>query len=166
MSQANRIPDWIRDPTQLEPVDANELAEVLEQAVQVASGEISAPDPTQFGVTIRDEVDQTETRLQFTDHPMNRVAFWITHQRYQEDPRKAHNMVCRFLGLTRLIASHALEKWVRVDGGAHMVHPAVVVAAATQPLNSFGLFDEEPFIEAVQRIAEEQFPEVDTGRRK
>ncbi len=143
------------------PVAPEEFKEVLEQAQRVLKGEIPAPDPTQFGTTIVDETGRPQERLRFTDHPLNRVAFWITHQRYRDDPERGFSVMHRFVGLIRLMGAPGLEKWVGVDRGIYLVHPAVIAAAATQPLNSLGLFDEEAFIEAVQRIAEEEFPDVE-----
>ena len=155
-NEGQETPWWLRDPSQLGPIDPTEFAEVLEQAQEVAEGERPAPDLAKIRA---ESIAAGGRHVEIRDCPAHRVAAWMA-ERYRDDPEKGYNIVHRVVALTGVLGAPGMEKWVRTHGGTYLVHPAVVAAGATCRLTSDGAFDPDEFVGEVERIARERFPDV------
>lgn len=119
--------------------------------------------PGTYPLTIENE-DESLSRLVPTDIPLNRFIFTILDQ-FGDDRAKTHAIVMRFWAFLVLMGEGAGEgvlddRWMKDsedDPEAKMLHPAVIEAIATQPLNSDGNFDKERILERIQQIAHEKY---------
>ena len=121
---------------------------------------IDSPDPRKYGINIRLSGEDVR-RYSPTDIPINRAAFAI-RQEYGADLKMFTSIMFRFMALIEVLQGRRLKKWRRPDPDdkrAEEVHPAVIHAAATEPLNDQGYFTLSTFQKAVERIAKKEYPD-------
>lgn len=100
--------------------------------------------------------------LQLSDSPYNRAAVALK-RRYGNDGEAFASSFYRFRALMELISKNSLGVWVRSSiriPGALRIHPAVLDVASEMRLSKNGKFALRKFIEAVEALAKERYPDL------
>jgi len=106
--------------------------------------------------------------LQLSDTPYNRAAMALK-RRYPEDRAVFASAFYRFRALMELISGDALGAWARSSirrQGALRIHPAVLDVASDMRLSKNGKFAARKFLDAVEALARERYPDLPEWRLK
>jgi hypothetical protein len=142
------------DPTDVPPVDADELATAFNLVMNTAAGR----------VTLEHSLDELraaaepDKRWLIDDKPLTR-GLAALRERYA-DPQKFNDLALRIAAITFALARPELGRWLRPGAGladGRLLHPAVLDAAAATPLNQRYEFDLEPFLALVEKLAAEKY---------
>jgi hypothetical protein len=135
------------------PVTREELGFAVAVGGAAASYKMPTPSPTKFGLALT-ENDGTVMNIRFTDIPLNRGMLAI-REHCGGDPSKFFSLAFRLFALGSILRRKEIAPWIRrnVSPGVDEVHPAVIEAAATLPLNSRGHFDARTFFQKVKEVA-------------
>ncbi len=104
--------------------------------------------------------------LQLSDTPYNRAAMALK-RRYAEDRAVFASAFYRFRALMELISRDALGAWARSSikrQGALRIHPAVLDVASDMRLSKNGKFASRKFLDAVEALARERYPDLPEWR--
>lgn len=104
--------------------------------------------------------------LQLSDTPYNRAAAALK-RRYAEDRTLFASTFYRFRALMELISRDALGAWARSSirrQGALRIHPAVLDVASDMRLSRNGKFASRKFLDAVETLARERYPDLPEWR--
>ena len=104
--------------------------------------------------------------LQLSDTPFNRAAMALK-RRYGDDRIQFASAFYRFRALMDLISRDALGVWARSSiqrDGALRIHPAVLDVASEMRLSKNGKFASRKFVEAVEALARERYPDLPEWR--
>jgi len=141
------------------PMESPEQTEGLALDGKTANQFLSiAPDALKEQFTTRGE------RLVPRDTPVNRGAFAVMNH-YREHPQReaVFVRVMAFFFLMNRLDEEQWKRWCKPESGPNdgrmMVHPAVMDAVATAPLNTYGQFEPSEFSALVQRLIEDKYAE-------
>ncbi len=104
--------------------------------------------------------------LQLSDTPYNRAATALK-RRYGEDRAAFVSAFYRFRALMELVSNEALGAWARSSirrRGALRIHPAVLDVASNMRLSKNGKFASRKFLDAVETLARERYPDLPEWR--
>ncbi|MBI2821900.1 MAG: hypothetical protein HYX74_06720 [Acidobacteria bacterium] len=141
-------------PDNIKPVDPREFA----FALRIGSAAFGYRMPVRLAgrqeLLVEDESGSLQ-EVVLEDTPLNRAALAIWEQ-FGSDHEKFQCLMMRYFALVRLARHAKMQQWqMSIDDGRNvMVHPAVLVVAATLPLQSDGGFDEKEFFTRVQESVE------------
>lgn len=142
------------NPTDVPPVDPDELATAFNLVMNTAAGRV-APEHSIDELRAAAEPDK---RWLIDDKPLTR-GLAALRERY-EDPQKFNDLALRIAAITFAMLRPELERWMRPGGSltdGRLLHPAVLDAAASTPLNQRFEFDLEPFLALVEKLAAEKY---------
>lgn len=104
--------------------------------------------------------------LQLSDTPYNRAAMALK-RRYGKDRAVFASAFYRFRALMELISKDLLGVWARSSirrQGALRIHPAVLDVASDMRLSKNGKFASRKFLDAVESVARERYPDLSEWR--
>lgn len=159
--EENGIGPFIR-PQEMGPIDREQFAYAFELANEAGSLSTPEDNPERFGVTLVDEELGEETRIRFTDQPINR-AILALKKNCGNDSEMYFNVTMRFFAMLTILKCEELKSWMTEDKtrpGCVQLHTAVVYAGAEAALNKDGEYDIRDFFERVANIAKE--PDVES----
>jgi len=163
---------------EIQAVDVREMAFALSLFQGALSQRLPTKNPSQRGVNIaehpsarflyehmpakvRDQFVLTGTTVSPIDNPLNRSVFAVL-EHYKDDPRQPffYGRVLAFYFLVNDVGEEGFKKWMKpsdVDDSV-MLHPAIVKATASAPVDRNGQFEREQFFAIAERIAKEKYP--------
>ena len=163
---------------EIQAVDVREMAFALSLFQAALSQRLPTKNPSQRGVNIaehpsarflyehmpakvRDQFVLTGTTVSPIDNPLNRSVFAVL-EHYKDDPRQPffYGRVLAFYFLVNDVGEEGFKKWMKpsdVDDSV-MLHPAIVEATASAPVDRNGQFEREQFFAIAERIAKEKYP--------
>ncbi len=163
---------------EIQAVDVREMAFALSLFQGALSQRLPTKNPSQRGVNIaehpsarflyehmpakvRDQFVLTGTTVSPIDNPLNRSVFAVL-EHYKDDPRQPffYGRVLAFYFLVNDVGEERFKKWMKpsdVDDSV-MLHPAIVEATASAPVDRNGQFEREQFFAIAERIAKEKYP--------
>jgi hypothetical protein len=142
------------DPTDVPPVDPDELATAFNLVVNTAAGRVAL----ERSIDELRAAAEPDKRWLINDKPLTR-GLAALRERYA-DPQKFNDLALRIAAITFALLRPGLERWVRPAAGLNegpLLHPAVLDAAASTPLNPNYEFDTAPFLALVEQIAAERY---------
>lgn len=144
-------------PQEMGQIDREQFAYAFELANQAGSMAMPVENPEQYGVTLVDEESGEDTRIRFTDQPINR-AILALKKHCGSDSVLYFNVTMRFFAMLTILKRQEVESWMTDDSskpGCAQLHTAVVYAGAEATLDKDGEFDIDEFFERVENIASE-----------
>ncbi len=138
-------------PAEAAEISPEIFAEALDLASDAAAGNLDI-NPQDFQAEFTDE-DGKPFTVQLDDSAFSRIMLAFK-DRYQAGGL-FESIAWRFSALTKLVREGTLDAWVKPaeHPGYTFTHPAVIAAAATQPLSGRQGFDEASFLARVKELA-------------
>ena len=102
-----------------------------------------------------DEELGEETRIRFTNQPINRAIFALKKD-CGDDSEMYFNVTMRFFAMLTILNTEEVKSWMTKDKsrpGCVQLHTALVYAGAEAALDKDGEFDMDEFFEKVENIA-------------
>lgn len=142
--------------------EPEEFHRAFELAMKATTDKSAELDPTGKTFYAEEEEGGPVKEYVFTDHPIARSTAAMI-KLYSAEPEKYFSVNARLHALLSMAADEILDKWCfKIDGGMFNIHHAVIDAAAQAPLSDEGTFLEKEFIEMVEKIIVENYPDLES----
>ena len=152
MSQ-NEGPYRFLKPEEIPAVDLDHFIFAFSVGDAAASYRMPMKSQCENKFVISDDKESQEFVL--TDNPLNRATLAIREQ-CGDDGEMFQAVMYRLFALMKVLDNKKIQRWTRVSAKKSdgiEIHPAVLEAAASLPLNKRGRFQVQGFLKAVEAIA-------------
>ena len=152
-------------PENARPIEPGEFAEAFQLAIIAGERPQDLENPA-ASEPYEDLLGDDGLPLQLSDTPYNRAAI-VLKRRYGEDRAAFASAFYRFRALMELVSREALGAWARSSirrQGALRIHPAVLDVASNMRISKNGKFASRKFLNEVEILARERYPDLPEWR--